>query len=284
MKFNFKRLVLTLTLMCMIILSACSVETTNDSNVDYNSNSNCNHTFSEWTTIKDATCTEVGLSQRYCSVCNYTESKSIDATGHKKEIIQETFVASCTSYGGTKEGFVCTVCGTQEIDYNFNSSPSCHDLEEYDSGHLRCTKCEAITGFNWNYFYNVYGSYETWESNMSQEVEKYMYYDAIVPKHDYITSILPTLFKGSNITAITMVNNITKIEKSAFEDCDELSFAQLPSSVAKIESKAFANCTSLIHIQFNGSVNDWNNIEKASDWDENTGDYTVFCSDGTVTK
>ena len=132
--------------------------------------------------------------------------------------------------------------------------------------------------------HHIYGSYETWKNNMSQEVDRYMFYDAIVPKHDYITSLLPTLCKGSNITAITMADNIAKIEKSAFEACYELSFVQLPSSITKIESKAFANCTSLVHIKFDGSVNDWNNIEKASDWDENSGDYTVFCSDGTVTK
>ena len=41
------------------------------------------HDFSEWTTTKEATCTETGLMERACSLCDETETITIKATGHK---------------------------------------------------------------------------------------------------------------------------------------------------------------------------------------------------------
>ena len=29
---------------------------------------------------------------------------------------------------------------------------------------------------------------------------------------------------------------------------------------------------------------EWNNIEKDQDWDKNTGEYTIYCSDGNIKK
>lgn len=38
-----------------------------------------NHTFSGWSTIKEATFTDEGLEQRHCIICNYLDEKKYNA-------------------------------------------------------------------------------------------------------------------------------------------------------------------------------------------------------------
>ena len=105
-KMKLALLVCLALLACALMFTACDTpsNTTDGSTTDEAPV----HSFGEWTTIKEATCTEAGLEQRFCAECNYTESKSIDAKGHTKEILAKED-ATCVSYG-TKEGFYCTAC------------------------------------------------------------------------------------------------------------------------------------------------------------------------------
>lgn len=41
------------------------------------------HRFDSWQTIKEATCTEDGESARTCKICDYQETRTVSATGHK---------------------------------------------------------------------------------------------------------------------------------------------------------------------------------------------------------
>jgi hypothetical protein len=47
---------------------------------------------------------------------------------------------------------------------------------------------------------------------------------------------------------------------------------------------AFGGCTALTSINFAGTVEQWKAIEFEDEWDKDTGEYTVYCIDGTVTK
>ena len=84
-------LALIMLLVCVFAFSACDSGDTPPTPNDTSSGTTDNttesetdahvHAFSEWTTIKDATCTVKGEQERSCS-CGEKETQSIDATGH----------------------------------------------------------------------------------------------------------------------------------------------------------------------------------------------------------
>ncbi len=54
--------------------------------------------------------------------------------------------------------------------------------------------------------------------------------------------------------------------------------------VTSIGNSAFNRCSSLTNITFKGTKAQWNAIEKNYSWDGYTGNYTVRCTDGYITK
>jgi hypothetical protein len=233
--------------------------------------------------VKAATCTEEGLEQRFCASCNYTESQAIAAKGHTKDIIPAKN-ATCTSYG-TKEGFRCTVCGYYEKPIDYDLIPTGNHEFTYLYGIILtgCSKCNAdtfnvnITDRDWKNAYQ--GTDVAWSEEWDGAV-------LLIPtRYDFITYIAPEMFKSSAaaLGAIIMLDNIKYIGASAFED-SYLTYAEFTTAVTKIESRAFANCKNLLCIRYNGTKEQWNAIEKGTDWDAGTGNYTIYCSDGEITK
>ena len=52
--------------------------------------------------------------------------------------------------------------------------------------------------------------------------------------------------------------------------------------VTEVGSSAFENYSSLTSINYNGTKEQWNAISKGSDWNIYTGNYTIYCTDGTI--
>ena len=67
------------------------------------------HSFGSWTTSKPATCTADGTESRTCTVCKYTENRTISAKGHTVVTIEGN-PATCTNTGLT-DGSKCSACG-----------------------------------------------------------------------------------------------------------------------------------------------------------------------------
>lgn len=72
--------------------------------------------------------------------------------------------------------------------------------------------------------------------------------------------------------------------QAVFADCSKLTTVTLPSTVKLLSEKAFDRCTALTTIQFGGTTEEWNSVRKINLWDNQTGNYTVVCTNGTLSK
>ena len=92
----------------------------------------------------------------------------------------------------------------------------------------------------------------------------------------------------ANIPSYTTYNsinyNMTKIGDNLFAGNSVLTKVIIPFTIKSIGVGAFANCLLLEEIEFSGTMTDWEDIQKGSGWNSQTGDYIIKCSDGTISK
>ena len=102
---------------------------------------------------------------------------------------------------------------------------------------------------------------------------------------DSVTSIERYAFSGcSGLTSITIPDSVTSIGSYAFSRCSGLTSVTIGNGVTSIGWRAFEYCSSLTTINFQGTMAQWQAIEKDSTWDSSTGEYAVICTDGTISK
>ncbi|HBJ19458.1 MAG TPA: hypothetical protein DDY70_06980, partial [Clostridiales bacterium] len=92
-------------------------------------------------------------------------------------------------------------------------------------------------------------------------------------------------FEGcSGLTSITIPEGVTGISSGAFYGCTGLTSITIPKDITSIGIYAFESCTGLTIIDYKGAVEQWNAISKSEHWDNGTVDYTIRCTDGTISK
>ena len=102
---------------------------------------------------------------------------------------------------------------------------------------------------------------------------------------DSVTTIGDDAFYGcSSLTSITIPDSVTTIGDSAFYRCSALTSVTIPDSVTTIGDWAFYRCSNLTSITFEGTVNQWNALNKGIYLIHYTGNFTVYCTDGTIAK
>ena len=102
---------------------------------------------------------------------------------------------------------------------------------------------------------------------------------------DNVTKIPDFTFRYcSKLKNVSLGINLTSIGDAAFGDCSSIVSLNIPASLTFIDTYAFAACKSLTTINYEGTKAQWNSITKGSYWNSNTGNYTIHCTDGDVTK
>ncbi len=103
------------------------------------------HSYGSWKTVKAASCTDSGSSQRSCTVCGYVETRTENATGHNgttRHIAAKQ--ATCVSKGNV-EYYHCGQCGK-----NFSDVKGEHEIKSTDtavdsSKHVHTEVRNAVT-------------------------------------------------------------------------------------------------------------------------------------------
>lgn len=263
------------------------------------------HSFGEWVTESDATCTSTGLVVRTCE-CGAREENILAVLDHVFGDWEITSEPSCEETG-TKTR-TCECGKTQD-----ETLPSLDHVEgewiynnSMDAKNYPCERCGEILRTE----EIIFSKGLEIENGIVLGIGTCTDTEIIIPfMHDgvLITEIAEKAFyKQKSIERVTVPPSLTKIGSQAFWQCSSLRYVNLENvteigdrafahctsldrvsiniNINKLEMSAFECCSSLSSIIFNGTVEQWSAIPKNEYWDEYTGEYTVYCSNGKIIK
>ena len=87
--------------------------------------------------------------------------------------------------------------------------------------------------------------------------------------------VIASVYKGKYVTSIG---------KQAFKKCAAVKSVTIPASIESIGTEAFLECSELVNIYFGGTKEEWHAIKKEHAWNEGTAEFTVTCTDGSLSK
>ena len=96
-----------------------------------------------------------------------------------------------------------------------------------------------------------------------------------------VASIGESAFASNPLTNIIINEGVQSIGGWAFQFA-LVSSVVIPVSVTYIGSFVFSSCSSLTLIQFEGTIEQWNEINKEADWAQLSPISTIRCSDGDI--
>ena len=88
--------------------------------------------------------------------------------------------------------------------------------------------------------------------------------------------------QDEKITSLVIPDTVTSIGENSFWDCDGLTTLTIGSNVTALEHYAFYGCTYLSTVIFNGTVEQWNDVEIGVYVFDDTLVTKIICSDGEV--
>ena len=89
-------------------------------------------------------------------------------------------------------------------------------------------------------------------------------------------------FECLSLESVIINEGIEIIYQAAFGSCTSMKEVILPSTLQEILQVAFAQCSSLTSITYNGTVEQWNAIDKREEWNADVPATYVQCTDGQV--
>lgn len=98
---------------------------------------------------------------------------------------------------------------------------------------------------------------------------------------------LHTFPSGKKCAEFVVPDGVTTIFRNAFSLPTYLQTISLPDSIEKISSEIIYDAYGYSHLTtifYSGTVEMWGKISKASDWDKDSLDYIILCTDGQISK
>lgn len=200
---------------------------------------------------------------------NYDKLESVTIGGGVREIGEDAF-AECSIL----EDVLIRSDSVRSIgDYAFRY---CNNLENLTIGH-GVTSIGSHAFYGCNRLKNIaipssvtyIGSYAF---NECQNIEI-----ASIPA--FAISYIPK----TNLKTVAITSG-ESIDSYAFYECNNLTSVEISGSITSIDCEVFKGCTNLRSINYGGTMAEWDAIFKKPDWDSGMGDYTIYCSDGTISK
>ena len=104
----------------------------------------------------------------------------------------------------------------------------------------------------------------------------------IIPNN--IVDIRERAFYETDLTEIVIPEGVQSIYAYAFARCKNLLFVTLPYSIDFIDRIVFTGCESLSEVRYNGTIEEWNKIDRHDKWLSVSGILTVklICKDGEL--
>lgn len=225
------------------------------------------HDFKDWIITKNPSCGVEGSKERSCNNCDTIESQKLPALSHSEG---DWFIV------GNEKLFPCVYCGTV---LRIETIEKATDLDISNGVVLGIGECKDTDIDIPSIHKGI---------NVIQIGEKAFY------KNTKITSvIMPNTIKiigdqafwgCQSIQEIVLPESVEIIGERAFAYCTKLQSISLSTSLKEINMWAFEYCTSLKTINFNGTIAQWNAINKGEDWDLGLKNYTINCIDGIIEK
>lgn len=146
-------------------------------------------------------------------------------------------------------------------------------IEVYNKSSLNITAGSVNNGYVGYYAKNVYS--REGGSKLSTDENGYVIYKNGADK-------ILVAYQGNAANPV-LPDGITEIYQYAFWGLGITSIT-ISDSVTSIGDYAFYYCTELTSITFNGTKAQWKAIDKSNNWNFNTGNYIVHCTDGDISK
>ena len=105
----------------------------------------------------------------------------------------------------------------------------------------------------------------------------------VITLPDSVTTIEDNAFAGcTSLIDILIPPSVISIGDYAFFNCSSLVAITLPNSVSSIGSFAFGDCDSIYKIEFEGTSDQWETMNKAENWIGDKGFYVVYCYNAII--
>ena len=139
----------------------------------------CRHEFSNWKTIKEATCINDGLRQRTCSLCGKIEEEVMPKSDSKHVFSDWRVVTKATCFETGEQERYCKVCRKVETEFIPKKDGDCgtqlssYEMEKRAKEYVKDKTLFSTTGGGFLIYEYQFGSIEKGKDKDSKNIYEY---------------------------------------------------------------------------------------------------------------